>query len=85
MFTYHMSCLPPGVSINSVPLHLSLLSNMPAFTLLSPFLTMRHLVIDEIPPSSHLTHIPDLYTANSDNHQHLRGGVPPVPNRLVKK
>ena len=32
-----------------------------AITLLSPF-TIHHLVIDEIPPGSHLTHIPDLQT-----------------------
>ena len=84
------------------PLHLSLLSNMPAVTLLiiTFNFTMCHLVIDEIPPGRHLSHIPDLYAVNNDNHQeqplplpsdkesppvHLGGGLPPVPSRLVKK
>ena len=85
--------MPPGVSVDSAPFHLSLLSNMPAVTLLSP-LTMHHLVIDVIPPGSHLTHIPDLCTeTHKDNHLekhillpldkepptvNLRGGLPPV-------
>ena len=67
-----------------------------AITLLSPF-TIHHLVIDEIPPGSHLTHIPDLQTeSHKDNHQerslllpfdkqpptvHLGGRLPPVPRR----
>ena len=98
-----VSCLPPGVSVDSAPpLLLSLLSNMPVVTLLiiTFNFTMRHLVIDEIPPGSHLSHIPDLYAVNNDNHQeqplplpsdkesppvHLGGGLPPVPSRLVKK
>ena len=75
---------------------------MPAVTLLiiTFNFTMRHLVIDEILPGSHLRHIPDLYTVNNDNHQeqplplpsdkqsptvHLGGGLPPVLSRLVKK
>ena len=38
-------------------------------TLVSP-VTMHHLVIDETPPGSHLTHIPDLHTeSHKDNHQ----------------
>ena len=53
------------------PLLLSLLSNMPAVTLLiiTFNFTMCHLVIDEIPPGSHLSHIPDLYAVNNDDHQ----------------
>ena len=61
---------------------------------------MHRLVIDEILPGSHLSHIADLYVVNNDNHQeqplplpldkesppvHLGGGLPPVPSRLVKK
>ena len=65
-----------------------------AVTLLLPF-TIHHLVIDETPPGSHLTHIPDLQTeSHKDNQQewslllpfekeppivHLGGILPPVP------
>ena len=63
-----------------------------AVTLLSP-VTIHYLVIDEIPPGSHLTHIPDLQS-HKGNHQewslllpfdkepptiHLGGRLPPVP------
>ena len=81
--------MPPGVSINSAPF-----PSIFAITLLSPF-TIHHLVIDEIPPGSHLIHIPDLQTeSHKDNHQewslllpfdkepptvHLGGRLPPVP------
>ena len=89
-----VTCMPPGVSVDSAPFHLSLLSNMPAVILLSP-VTMHHLVIDQIPPVNHLTHIPDLQTgSHKDNHQdpplllpfdkesptvHVGAGLPPVP------
>ena len=87
---YCISCLPSGVSIDSAPFYLSLLSNMPAVNSLAK----HHLVIDEIPPGSHPTHIPDLQTeSHKDNYLekhillpfdkepptvNLRGGLPPV-------
>ena len=91
---YCVTCMPAGISVDPAPFHISIFSNMPAVTLLSP-VTIHHLVIDKIPPGSHLTHIPDLQTeSHKDNHQewtlllpfdkepptvHLGGRLPPVP------
>ena len=81
--------MPPTVSVDAAPF-----PSVFAITLLSP-VTMHHLVVDEIPPSSHLIHIPELQTeSNKDNHQesslllpfdkepstvHLGARLPPVP------
>ena len=48
--------MPPSVSVDAAPF-----PSVFAITLLSPFI-MQHLVVDEIPPGSHLIHIPDLQT-----------------------
>ena len=86
--------MPPSVSMDSAPFHMPISCNMPAVTLLLHF-PMYHLVIDEIPPGSHLTHITDLWAEyHRDNYQeqslllpfdkesstvHLRDRLPPVP------
>ena len=68
-FNYCVIYMPPGVSIDSAPFHMHISSNIPAVTFLSPF-PMHHLVINVIPPGSHLTHIPDLQAeSHKDNHQ----------------
>ena len=58
---------------------------------------MHHLVIDEIPHSSHLVHIPNLDMGRHNNTTippsveeepfsiYLGGGLPPVPGKLAKR
>ena len=58
---------------------------------------MHHLVIDKIPHSSHLVHIPNLDMGRQNNTTiptsveeepfsiYLGGGLPPVPGKLAKR